>query len=193
VVRRSGCVLSLVLVLLGSASAQRVTFRQDNTALPPFGGYVPGSGAVLAAPPRGPITVRQGSADAALPAFGGYVPGNGARIDFNNVRRAAMLRQQARRGGNSPLRAAAVPANVAPVPAAAAAPATQDRKTQVRALRRRRAAEQLLLKGQQAEAAGNLPLAKKYYLAGLKRDAADVNDALQEQLNQLTGQRDLQP
>ncbi len=185
--RRSVLGFGFVLILLGSSPGQKVRFRQDNTALPPFGGYVPGTGAVLKSPAQGPVTFRQGSFASALPAFGGYVPGSGARLDFDTTR-AAMLRQQMAGIGNTAPRAAVQPVPAAQPVAAQPATAASDRRATARSLRRERAAEQLLRKGQQAEAAGNMALAKKYYQAGLKREADGVNDALRQRLLQLTGQ-----
>ena len=183
--------LSLLIALSGTTSAQRITFRQDNTALPPFGGYVPGTGAVMTASPRAGVTFRQGSADAALPPFGGYVPGTGARIDFGNAARASAMRQQAAAMSNQVQRA--LPQQFRgnaqfnrPSAQATAAPA-RDGKDVARANRRARAATLMLKKGNQAVAKGNLKMARKYFLLGIKRDAPEVNETLRERLAEISG------
>ena len=62
-------VCSMLVVFTGTLSAQRISFRQDNTALPPFGGYVPGAGATINSAPGTGITFRQGSAGLCAASF----------------------------------------------------------------------------------------------------------------------------
>ena len=156
---------SVAACLVPSAWGQ-ITFNQDNTALPPFGGYVPGAGATISFSNAGGFTFRQGSFDLALPPFGGYVPGAGATITFPNAAQMATLRNRD----------------------AAAIRRSQQRAAQaerVRTLRRRRAAESLLRKGQHAASQGNSDLARMYYRMGLKRNSSYVNDTLRSHIDKL--------
>jgi hypothetical protein len=198
---RSAAWLLAVCFFVPSAFAQPA-FQMNNTALPPFGGYVPGSnntvlppfggytpgaGATIRFSNRGNFSLRQGSAPLALPPFGRYVPGTGATFSYSLPRRASNRSNQAGLRG-APGNAGANQAAVRAAPAHANAVANGQARNQagrgqtVRDQRRQRAAEDLLRKGQRAEADGNLALARSYYQRGLKRDAPGVNETLRKQL-----------
>ncbi|MCP4192343.1 MAG: hypothetical protein GY768_17155 [Planctomycetaceae bacterium] len=172
-------ILFLTLILFGlstvTASAQTLRFRQNNTALPQFGGYAPGAGATIMISPQLPITVRQGSSSRALPQFGGFVPGSGARLSFPASSAAAQRAQQRAIQNNQAVAQARQREEAADAIARQA----------VRDQRRERAANDLLQKAKLAERKGNRRLAIKYYYRAMRRDSPVVNSIAQERLNQL--------
>ncbi|MDG2383071.1 MAG: hypothetical protein P8N76_15495 [Pirellulaceae bacterium] len=172
-------ILFLTLILLGlstdPASAQTLRFRQNNTALPQFGGYAPGAGATITISPQLPLTLRQGSSSRALPQFGGFVPGSGARLSFPGASAAGQRAQQRAIQNNQAVAQARQREEEAKA----------FERQAVRDQRRERAAIGLLRKAKLAERKGNRKLAAKYYYRALRRDSAIVNPIAQKGLNQL--------
>ncbi len=206
IVSRQAVVMA-VTCMISTANAQ-IEFRQDNTALPPFGGYTADSGLVITGGTSRDITVRQGGIDAAVPPFGGFVPGSGATLRWRTpgAARLAPRGAGAMAPGSFPAGAGLAGPNLGPVAASPMAAATNSPDRSQTAMlaaaarssrnalaaetarldqRRRRSAAALLRKGERAEAQKKFAAAGMYYRRALQYEVPEFEGQLTQHLERV--------
>ena len=205
-----------MFLLIGFATSpalSQVQFRQNNTALPPFGGYLPDAGATLRVSTSDRLSFQRGNSAAAIPRFGGYLPGSGATL---RVSTGGVAVPQGGLPAGSPL-GSLIPgsgsslsltgrvqrprgqmmgrAMTPPAVALANQNSVQQRVEAAQKLRksradrgsmrRRRAAQRLMRQAERAEVNGNLAAARTFYRRALQYGVPELSELSKRHLQRL--------